>query len=276
RQAPRRRGGGGRPRARAHAADGVARVRPRAPQARRRAAAARRPPAPGAGGEAGVSALREPRADLAREGGPRGEGASRNEASELRVVLAVARKDLLQELRSRAATVATLFFSAVTLVMMGFALGREQAVLNLAAPGVLWVALAFAGVISAAQNFQSDLEEGAFEQLLLYPVPRAAIFLGKLLANWLYLTALGALVAPVAFVLFGVELGAAAWYVVPATLLLGTFGFAVIATFYAGLTANLQAREALLPVLMFPVIVPVMLGAVRATEAVVGRSDAAL
>jgi len=223
-----------------------------------------------------VSALREPRADLAREGGPRGEGASRNEASELRVVLAVARKDLLQELRSRAATVATLFFSAVTLVMMGFALGREQAVLNLAAPGVLWVALAFAGVISAAQNFQSDLEEGAFEQLLLYPVPRAAIFLGKLLANWLYLTALGALVAPVAFVLFGVELGAAAWYVVPATLLLGTFGFAVIATFYAGLTANLQAREALLPVLMFPVIVPVMLGAVRATEAVVGRSDAAL
>ena len=223
-----------------------------------------------------MSALREPRADLAREGGPRGEGASRNEASELRVVLAVARKDLLQELRSRAATVATLFFSAVTLVMMGFALGREQAVLNLAAPGVLWVALAFAGVISAAQNFQSDLEEGAFEQLLLYPVPRAAIFLGKLLANWLYLTALGALVAPVAFVLFGVELGAAAWYVVPATLLLGTFGFAVIATFYAGLTANLQAREALLPVLMFPVIVPVMLGAVRATEAVVGRSDAAL
>lgn len=196
--------------------------------------------------------------------------------NDVAVVLAVARKDLLQELRSRAATVATLFFSAVTLVMMAFALGREQAVLTMAAPGVLWVALAFAGVIAAAQNFQADIEEGAFEQLLLYPVPRAAIYLGKLLANWLYLTVLGLLMAPVAFVLYGAELGAGGWYMVPATLVLGSFGFAVIATFYAGLTANLQAREALLPVLMFPVIVPVMLGSVRATEAMLGVSDLAL
>lgn len=196
--------------------------------------------------------------------------------SDVAVVLAVARKDLLQELRSRAATVATLFFSAVTLVMMAFALGREQTVLTMAAPGVLWVALAFAGVIAAAQNFQADIEEGAFEQLLLYPIPRAAIYLGKLLANWLYLTLLGLLMAPVAFVLYGAELGAGGWYMVPATLLLGAFGFAVIATFYAGLTANLQAREALLPVLMFPVIVPVMLGSVRATEAMLGSSDLAL
>lgn len=196
--------------------------------------------------------------------------------SDVAVVLAVARKDLLQELRSRAATVATLFFSAVTLVMMAFALGREQTVLTMAAPGVLWVALAFAGVIAAAQNFQADIEEGAFEQLLLYPIPRAAIYLGKLLANWLYLTLLGLLMAPVAFVLYGAELGAGGWYMVPATLLLGAFGFAVISTFYAGLTANLQAREALLPVLMFPVIVPVMLGSVRATEAMLGSSDLAL
>jgi len=190
--------------------------------------------------------------------------------SDALVVLAIARKDLLQELRSRAATVATLFFSAVTLVMMAFALGRDSNVLREAAPGVLWVALAFAGVIAAAQNFQADLEEGAFEQLLLQPVPRAAIYLGKLLANWLYLTLLGVLLSPVAFVLYGVELAAGGilWHL--ATLLLGTFGFAVIATFYAGLTANLAAREALLPVLMFPVIVPVMLGAVRATEALMG------
>lgn len=194
--------------------------------------------------------------------------------NDLAVVLAVARKDLLQELRSRAATVATLFFSAVTLVMMAFALGRDAGVLREAAPGVLWVALAFAGVIAAAQNFQADLEEGAFEQLLLAPVPRAAIYLGKLLANWLYLTLLGVLLSPVAFVLYGVDLApGGAWWLL-ATLLLGTFGFAVIATFYAGLTANLAAREALLPVLMFPVIVPVMLGAVRATEALVGGAPA--
>jgi len=196
--------------------------------------------------------------------------------NEVRVVLAVARKDLLQELRSRAATVATLFFSATTLVMMAFALGREQALLTQAAPGVLWVALVFAGVISAAQNFQADLEEGAFEQLLSYPVPREAVYIGKLLANWLYLTALGLLMAPVALVLYGAPAmgGVGDTLLLALNLALGAFGFAVIATFYAALTANLQAREALLPVLIFPVIVPILLAAVRATEALVADHDA--
>ncbi len=196
--------------------------------------------------------------------------------SDVAVVLAVARKDLLQEARSRAVTVATLFFSAITLVLMAFAIGRDQALLAQAAPGVLWVALAFAGVISAAQSFQSDLEEGAFEQLLLYPVPRAAIYLGKLLANWLYMAVLAAIMTPVALVLYGTgPSNAGAWWLVP-TLALGTLGFAIVATFYAGLTANLQARESLLPVLMFPVVVPVLLGAVRATEAIVGLGNVEL
>ncbi len=190
-------------------------------------------------------------------------------------VLTIARKDLLQEARSRAVTVATLFFSAITLVMMAFALGQDAELLRRSAPGVLWVALAFAGVISAAQSFQSDLEEGAFDQLLLYPVPRAAIFLGKLLANWLYLALLALLMTPVTLVLYGAPAGPKAW-LLPATLLLGTFGFAVVATFYAALTANLQAREALLPVLMFPVVVPVLLGSVRASEALLSLGNAGL
>ncbi|MEJ2288105.1 MAG: heme exporter protein CcmB, partial [Deinococcales bacterium] len=190
-------------------------------------------------------------------------------------VLAIARKDLLQEARSRAVTVATLFFSAVTLVMMAFAMGQDAELLRRSAPGVLWVALAFAGVITAAQSFQSDLEEGAFDQLLLYPVPRASVFLGKLLANWLYLAVLGLIMTPVTLVLYGAHAGSDLW-LLPVTLVLGTFGFAVVATFYAALTANLQAREALLPVLMFPVVVPVLLGAVRSSEALVGLQNAAL
>lgn len=190
--------------------------------------------------------------------------------SELAVVLRVARKDLLQELRSRATTVATLFFSATTLVLMAFALGRDQGVLSQSAPGVLWVAVVFAGVIAAAQSIQSDMEEGAFDQLLTYAVPRASIYLGKLLANWLYLSALALLLAPTALTLYGArvtEVGA--YLTLAATLLLGALGFAIIATFYAALTSNLQAREALLPVLMFPIIVPILLAAVRATESLV-------
>lgn len=195
--------------------------------------------------------------------------------SDVQAVLAIARKDLLQELRSRAATVATVFFTGTTLLMMAFALGREQSVLASSTPGVLWVALVFAGVTAASQSFQSDLEDGAFDQLMTYPVARAAVYLGKLLANWLYLAVLGVVLAPVAVTLYGASLpGLGAYGVVALTVLLGAFGFAIIATFYAALTANLQAREALLPVLMFPIVVPIVLAAVRATEGALGGFQA--
>lgn len=190
-------------------------------------------------------------------------------------MFAIAGKDLRSEARSRAATVATVFFSSVTLVVLAFALGSDAALMTRAAPGVLWVALAFSGVISAAQAYQSDLADGAFEQILTLPVPRASVFLGKLLANWATMTLLGVVLLPVASVLFDAPIGAGVLPLV-ATVALGTLGFAVIATFYAALTANLQARESLLPVLMFPVVVPVLLAAVRATEAIVTLGDPAL
>lgn len=186
-------------------------------------------------------------------------------------VLAVARKDLLHELRSRAATVATVFFTSTTLLMIAFALGREEGVLARSAPGVLWVALVFAGVTAAAQSFQADLEDGALDHLLTYPVSRAAVYLGKMLATWAYLGALGLLLAPVATTLYGASVpGAGAAALLALTVVLGSFGFATVATFYAAITANLQAREALLPVLMFPVVVPIVLAAVRATESLMG------
>ncbi len=198
--------------------------------------------------------------------------------SDLRAVLAIAAKDLRHEARSRAATVATLFFSAVTVVVLAFAVGSDPTVLTRAAPGALWVALAFAGLISAAQSYQTERLDAAFDQLLLYPVPRAAIFVGKLLANWLVMALLGAVLAPVVAVLYGAPLTAAGpggVLALAGALALGTLGFATIATFYAALTANLQARESLLPVLMFPVVVPVLLAAVRATQAIVLSGNAA-
>lgn len=192
--------------------------------------------------------------------------------NDVRALLAIAAKDLRSEGRSRAATVATLFFSSVTLVILAFALGREQTLLTNAAPGALWVALAFSGVISAAQSYQNDLAEGAFEGLLTLPVPRAAVFLGKLLANWLTMALLGALLLPVTSVLYDAPMGGGGG-VLLATVALGTLGFSIIATFYAALTANLQARESLLPVLMFPVVVPVLLAAVRSSDAVLRAAD---
>ncbi len=192
--------------------------------------------------------------------------------NDLVAILWIARKDLLHETRSKATTVATLFFSAVTLLVLAFAIGQEEGLLRDAATGALWVALAFAGVISASQSYQADLEDGAFDHLLTTPVPRAAVYLGKLLANWLFMLVLGTLMLPVTFVLYGVGFPNS-WPWLLATLALGTLGFALIAVFYAGLTANLRARESLLPVLMFPIVVPILLAAVRASGAIVSLDD---
>ncbi len=191
--------------------------------------------------------------------------------AEVFYALVIARKDLVQELRSRSVTVATVFFAAIVLVILAFALGPNPAALQNAAPGALWVALAFVGVISAAQSYQNELEDGALEQLLVYPVPRSSLYLGKLLANWLYLTLLGVVLLPTTALFFGLPLGALPWLLL--TVLLGALGFALIATFYAALTANLRARESLLPVLMFPVVAPILLAAVRATAELAQQGD---
>jgi len=192
--------------------------------------------------------------------------------SDLFYVLTIAAKDLRQEIRSKAVTVATVFFAAIVLIILAFAFSERAGLLSIIAPGALWVALAFAGVISAAQSYQSELEEGAYEQLLMYPIPRASIFLGKLLANWIYMTLLGFILIPITALFFAMRVD---WNIgmLFLTVLLGTLGFALIATFYAALTANLRARESLLPVLMFPVVVPILLAAVRATGEIVGAGD---
>ncbi len=191
--------------------------------------------------------------------------------SDLTTIFTITRKDLLQELRSKAVTVATLFFAAVVIVILAFALSSDRDLMTLAAPGVMWVALAFAGVISAAQSYQNELEENAYEQLLLFPIPRASVFLGKLLANWLYMTLLGVVIVPVTALFFNVTLKNLPLLFL--VIVLGTLGFALVATFYAALTANLRARESLLPVLMFPVVVPVIQRAVFATAEIVQQGD---
>jgi heme exporter protein B len=191
--------------------------------------------------------------------------------SDLLNIFVITRKDLLQELRSKAVTVATLFFAAVVIVILAFALSSNRDLMTLAAPGVMWVALAFAGVISAAQSYQNELEESAYEQLLLFPIPRASIFLGKLLANWLYMTLLGVVIVPITAIFFNVTLTRLPLLFL--VIVLGTLGFALVATFYAALTANLRARESLLPVLMFPVVVPVIQAAVFATGEIIQNGD---
>jgi len=191
---------------------------------------------------------------------------------EWRRVWAILWKDALMERRTKAAFNAMAFFAALVLLIFAFAIGPDipvsgpagQNLLQYISPGLLWVAILLTGVLALGRSFQMELENGALEGLRMYPGDRRSIGIGKILANVLLLAAMEALVLPIGGVLYSLDL----WSRLPAlagVLFLATLGFAAVGTFYAGLTVNLRAREVMLPLLLFPVMVPVVLAAVKAT-----------
>jgi len=185
-------------------------------------------------------------------------------ARHLAIARAIAAKDLRAELRGRQAVTSTLFLAALTLLIFGFALGPDRASLAAAGPGLLWLAVILSGVLAVGRLHQLEMEDGAFELLALYPVPRAAIYLGKALGGLAAMLALGALVLPLTVVLYALDVASA----LPGLVLvigLGALGFAAVGTLYAGLTVRLRAREVLLPLLLLPVVAPLLLAAVSAT-----------
>ena len=186
--------------------------------------------------------------------------------AEARTALAIARKDAMAELRGRHATVTTLFFSAVVLLLFGFALGPDSGRLAAAAPGLLWLAVVFAGVLAVNRLHLLETDDGALEQLALYPVARRAIYAGKALGGFGVMLVLGFVVLGAVGVLFAVDI-ASAWLPLLVTVVLGAAGIAAVGTFYAGVTVRLRAREVMLPLLMLPVLAPLLLAAVKATTA---------
>ena len=175
-------------------------------------------------------------------------------------------KDILSETRARQGFTAMLAFAALVLFMFSFAIGPDNSLLARLAGGLIWVAIVFTGTLSLSRTFQNEELAGGTRLLRLYPGDVRAIYLGKLAGNLVVLAALEIVLFPAAAILYQVDFipRAGPLLVVAA---LGTFGFSVIGTFFSALTVHLRARELLLPLLLFPCLVPVVLGSVGATEA---------
>ncbi|MEO7962640.1 MAG: heme exporter protein CcmB [Gemmatimonadaceae bacterium] len=181
-----------------------------------------------------------------------------------RRVWAIVWKDLTSERRSKAGLNAVAFMGVLVLLLFGFTLGPDTEALRRAAAGALWLAILFAGVLAFNRSYQLELDGGALESLLLYPGGRWTIFLGKLIANLVFVTLVEAVVIPIALILFQVSVPAG-WLAQLAVIVLGTFGFVTLGTFYSAMSSRSRAREVLLPLLLFPMLIPVLLASVQAS-----------
>ncbi len=188
---------------------------------------------------------------------------------EFRRARAIAWKDLTAERRSKAQFNGVVALAVTILVLFGFALGPDAQAVRDAASGAIWLAALFAGVLAFNRSYQIELDGGALEQLVLYPGSRRAIFAGKLMANFAFVGLMLAVVVPVGIVLFQVRMPAQ-WPALVAILILGAVGLVTLGTFYAAMASRSRAREVLLPLLLFPMLVPVLLAAMQATRALLG------
>ena len=183
-------------------------------------------------------------------------------------------KDLLVERRSKETLNALLFFSLALLFVFQFALGPDRERLAAVLPGLLWLGFILSGVLSLGRAFLVERENDCWEGLLLAPGDKSAIYLGKLAGSVTLMLVVEALVLALFVLFFNVDLGAA----LPGlalVIVLGTIGVAAVGTLFAAMTAQVRARELLFPVLLLPVLVPVLLGTVKVTEALLLREPLA-
>jgi len=188
---------------------------------------------------------------------------------DLRRTRAIVWKDLTTERRSKAGFNSVASLGVTILVLFGFALGPDAQMLRDAAAGALWLAVLFAGVLAFNRSYQVELDGGALEALLLYPGSRWAIFAGKLIANLIFVTLMLVIVVAVGIVLFQVRIPAQ-WPALLGIMMLGVVGIVSLGTFYAAMSSRSRAREVLLPLLLYPMLIPVLLAAMEATKAFLG------
>jgi len=182
----------------------------------------------------------------------------------LRVAFAVAAKDLRVEQRSKTALISAIAFAVLVLVIFNFARDPAAVSRELLAPSVLWITFSFSGMIALNRSFALERENAALDGLLLAPVSRSALFLGKYLATLAFVFTVEAVALPLFVLFFNVDLRGAFGGIV-LTALLATTGFVAVGTVFAAMTVRTRYAELMLPLLVLPFLLPPVIGAVQVT-----------
>lgn len=179
----------------------------------------------------------------------------------------ILRKDLRIEVRSREGVNTLLFFSTLLVFLFQFAVGSSEAQVREAAPGLLWLAFILTGLWGMTRTFQIERENDCLEFLRLAPMDLGGLYLGKVVVGCCLMWATELAILAMFGLFFHLDMLPVIGPLVP-VLLLGTVGFVAIGTLFAAITANLKAREVLLPLLLFPLMVPILVAAGRLTDLV--------
>jgi heme exporter protein B len=188
----------------------------------------------------------------------------------LRAVSAIAWKDLAAEYRSRELFTAMLVFSLLVILIFNFALELDISTRKSVTAGVLWVTFAFAGTLGLNRSMSIEKDQGSLDGLLLAPVDRSAIYFGKVISNLAFMLIVEAIVLPVYSFLYNVNLLQPGLLLI---LLLGSIGYIVVGTLLAAMAVQARTRDVMLPILLFPVVIPVLIAAVRASGAFLAGDD---
>jgi heme exporter protein B len=182
-------------------------------------------------------------------------------------MIAALRKEMLLQWRTRTQLMAVFVFGATALLLFSFGVGPNSEVLRQFSAGFLWLGLLLSSTLTLAESFHAEMENRALEGLLLLPADPRALYYGKAIANWIQLTLLGAALVPVMVVLY--DAGTTRIFSLLAIIALGAAGLSAPGTLYAAMTAQIRAKQTLLPLLLFPLIVPALLASVKATSLVI-------
>jgi heme exporter protein B len=188
----------------------------------------------------------------------------------LKAISAVAWKDLQAEFRSRELFSAMLVFSLLVILIFNFTLELDIKTRQSVTAGVLWTTFAFAGTLGLNRSMSTEKDRGCMDGLLLAPVDRSAIYFGKVISNLTFMLVVEIIVLPVYSVLYGINLFLPGMLLV---ILLGSIGYTAVGTLLATMSVQTRTRDMLLPILLFPVVIPVILAAVKASAGILDGSE---
>jgi heme exporter protein B len=185
-----------------------------------------------------------------------------------RDALTILRKDLRTELRSKEIVLTMGFFGFLVVLISAFSFFRGDAPITAVAAGTLWVAIAFSGTLGLGRAFDRERDGDCIKALLLSPVSRASIYLGKLAGIVVFMSVVEVVVVPAVALFFSLQLDATRLGWLVAVIALGTLGYAIVGTLLAASLLRAQSKDVLLAIVLYPVVIPVIIGGVKATSAI--------